>query len=140
MMMSGTGGVDGMKSVLLLSTALKWSKIWARSVTLSAARGSPRFTRHVPYPLFCAIFALSKITHLRRSASLHHVVPCQRYIHGKWKDAAAMGDMGHGTSGRVPAIPFSPAQHAAANTAALERGCRGSDMGPRARARVLKLG
>ncbi len=36
MMFCGTGGVDGMKAELL-STALKWSKICARSVTLSAA-------------------------------------------------------------------------------------------------------
>lgn len=37
MMICGTGGLDGMNAELL-STALKWSKIWVRSVTLSAAR------------------------------------------------------------------------------------------------------
>ena len=40
MMFWGTGGLEGMKAVLL-RMALKGSKTWTRSVTLSAARTGP---------------------------------------------------------------------------------------------------
>jgi hypothetical protein len=137
----GTGGVDGMKSVLLLSTALKWSKICARSVTLSAARAEAR-ALYASCFLLRIMFALSHERRNRSAAPACTAFPWQRYRRKKDKDAARR----HGPPGQQqsPCTSPPPAQHAAAmrpsNAAALERGCRGPGAGPRARARVLKFG